>query len=159
MLLEEINLLKSNKVDWSLIISVLALLASAATYLLHDRRLKKQERLINDHQIQKITQEHNENNKAMVKAHVVKHQKGKREIKVFNAGKAVAKNVNLEILTDLNGMSVDNYDIFPYEFMNPQEGTQFLIFLYEGPVNVIKVRTSWDDAHQPGNSYDQMLTL
>lgn len=157
MLLEEINSLKSNKVDWSLIISLVALFASIATYLLHDRRLKKQERLINDHQIQKINQEQDDNNKAMVKAHVVKHQKGKREIKVFNAGKAVAKNVNLEILTNLNGMSVDNFDIFPYEFMNPQEGTQFLIFLYEGPVNVIK--TSWDDAHQRGNIYEQILTL
>lgn len=159
MLLEEINLLKSNKVDWSLIISLVALFASVATYLLHDRRLKKQERLINDHQIQKINQEQDDNNKAIIKAHVVKHQKGKREIKVFNAGKAVAKNVNLEILTNLNGMSVDNFDIFPYEFMNPQEGTQFLIFLYEGPVNVIKIKTSWDDAHQRGNIYEQILTL
>lgn len=159
MLLEEINTLKSSKIDWSLVISLIALAASLVTYFLHDRRLKKQEHLINDYQLKKISQEHDENNKALVKANVIKHPKGKREIKIFNAGKSVARNVDFQIVSELKGISIDNRELFPYELINPQESTGFLIFLYEGPLSVIKVRTSWDDAYQMGNTYEQVLTL
>ncbi|WP_316752944.1 hypothetical protein [Pedobacter gandavensis] len=160
MLLEEVKTLSLNKIDWSLCISILALIASVLTYILHDRRLKRQEHFINEHQIKKISEEQDENAKALIKANVVKHPKGKREIKIFNAGKAIANNIKVEILSELSGMHTDDLDeLFPYEFLNPQEGTQFFIFLYEGPTKILKIKMSWDDSYRLGRNHEQILTL
>ena len=46
---------------WSLIISILALLFSAFTYLMHDKKLKVQERKINEYQLRLFEKEDIEN--------------------------------------------------------------------------------------------------
>ncbi|MCX2450029.1 hypothetical protein OQX61_01990 [Pedobacter sp. PLR] len=62
--------------DWSLIISIAALCFSAITYVAHDRRIKKQEGLINAYQLEKIDAEKIEQKKAFVKANLIKGDKG-----------------------------------------------------------------------------------
>ncbi len=156
----EINTLNLSNVDGSLLISFVALFLSLFTYFLHDRRLKKQEHLINDYQLQKISKEQDEHTKAVVKANIIKKNGGKRVIKIFNAGKSIARNVNIEILQGKDGIHTNDLnELFPYEFLNPQESTEFLIFLFEGPTAIIKIRTTWDDDFAFGNTHEQILTL
>ena len=51
---------------YSLIISVLALIASVFTYLRHDKKLKEQERRINEYQLKQIEKEDLEGKKAAI---------------------------------------------------------------------------------------------
>jgi len=50
----------------SIILSVLALLFSAYTYFAHDKKLKEQERQLNDYQFRSLKQGEEENLKAII---------------------------------------------------------------------------------------------
>ena len=80
---------------YSLVISVLALIASVFTYLRHDKKLKEQERRINEYQLKQIEKEDLESKKAAIRGNIVKGLKGGRTLKVYNSGRATARNPNL----------------------------------------------------------------
>ncbi|TKC02636.1 hypothetical protein [Pedobacter cryotolerans] len=141
----------------SLIVAIVAFVFSAITYLVHDRRLKKQEGLLNTYQLQKYEEEKVDLQKAVIRANVIRGDKGRITIKVFNAGKAVAKNIHLKFIGDQEIMIGSNP--FPFEFLNPQEGTEMNLFSYVGSPDKLLIELRWDDEFQEQNTHQQMLTL
>ena len=150
---------KLNKMDLSLLISIIALILTVYTYVIHDSKLKKQEHLLNEYQISKITEEQAEGKKAIIRANIVKGASGKRTIKVYNAGKSRAVNVNVSWPSGNDMLHIFNKDIFPYEFINPQDNTELNVLIANDNVNTVKIRLTWDDDYQSGNIHDQILTL
>lgn len=145
--------------NWSLIISIGALCLSGITYILHDRRIKKQESLINMYQLEKIHTEKVDKKKAAIKANVIKEDQGRRLIKVFNAGKSVARDIYYEILSENQDFMILNEDIFPFALLNPQENTELIMMTTTGSPDKIKMRFIWEDDSNLTNTYEQILTL
>lgn len=145
--------------DWSLIISIGALCFSTVTYVVHDRRIKKQEGLINAYQLEKIDAEKIEQKRAFIKANLIKGNKGNRSIKVFNSGKSAARNIRFEILSEDQNFGFLNQDIFPFELLNPQESTELTMFVFVGSPDKIKIQFIWEDDSNMLNKYEQVLTL
>ena len=54
----------------SFLLSILAMLGSIITYFYHDRKIKKQEKKLNDYQLNKFKIEDIENNKAQIKGNI-----------------------------------------------------------------------------------------
>lgn len=83
--------------NWSLVISVLALLANAFTYFKHDKKLKKQEAEINELTLRKMKREEDSLNKAQLQAAIVNVTQtssiSKGTLRIQNIGKATAYNV------------------------------------------------------------------
>lgn len=81
----------------SLIIALISLLFGAFTYFRHDRKLKEQQKIINEYQITKLQREIGEAKKAEVKATVVNisHVGGSFSgtLLIKNYGKGAASNV------------------------------------------------------------------
>ena len=142
----------------SLIISVLALIASVFTYLRHDKKLKEQERRINEYQLKQIEKENLENKKAAIRGNIVKGLKSGRTLKVYNSGRATARNIRVEGL-DVNGIFYMRRDIFPYELMNPQDYTELSMHLTCGCPSTIKLKYIWDDEYGNNNEFEQVLTI
>ena len=143
---------------YSLIISVLALIASVFTYLMHDKKLKEQERKINEYQLKQIEKEDLESKKAAIRGNIVKGLKGGRTLKVYNSGRATARNIRVEGL-DVNGVIHRGGDIFPYELMNSQDYTELTIHLVMGCPSTLKLKYIWDDEFDLNNEFEQILTL
>lgn len=143
---------------YSLIISVLALIASIFTYLRHDKKLKEQERRINEYQLKQIEKEDLESKKAAIRGNIVKGLKGGRTLKVYNSGRATARNIRVEGL-DVNGIFYMRRDIFPYELMNPQDYTEVTIHLVACCPSTIKLKYIWDDEYGDNNEFEQVLTI
>ncbi len=143
---------------WGLIISILALLASAFTYFKHDKKLKEQERKINEYQLKQIEKEDLESKKAAIRGNIVKGLKGKRTLKVYNSGRAIARNIRIEGL-DVEWMLHSADEFFPYELMNPQDYTEMTIHLVMGCPATIKLKYIWDDESGKNNEFEQVLTL
>ncbi|OCK42839.1 hypothetical protein BA195_07995 [Tenacibaculum soleae] len=80
-----------------LIISIIALLLAIFTYFNHDIKIKKQSELINDYQIKKLEKDKSEEKKGRIEANVIKRDKGKRIVKIYNKRKSIAKSVNVNI--------------------------------------------------------------
>ena len=142
---------------FNLVVALLALVFSAVTYFTHDRRLKRQEAQINSYQLQKQEEEKLEQKKAVVRANVVKGDKGRRIIKVYNAGKAIARNIDMKLLGE--GEFICGNNPFPYEFLNPQDGTELVLFLHMQSPDKLLIELSWEDDFQLSNTHQQMLTL
>ena len=143
---------------WSLIISVLALLFSAFTYFMHDKKLKVQERKINEYQLRLFEKEDIANQKAAIRGNIVKSLKGNRILKIFNSGRATARNIRIDGL-DVDGLFHRADKLFPYELMNPQDYTEISIYPSLGFPYTIKLKYIWDDESGTNNEYEQALTL
>ena len=143
---------------WGLIISILALLASAFTYFKHDKKLNEQERKINEYQLKQIEKEDLESKKAAIRGNIVKGLKGKRTLKVYNSGRAIARNIRIEGL-DVEGLFHRADEVFPYELMNPQDYTEVNIMLFNNCAPTIKLKYIWDDESGKNNEFEQVLTL
>ena len=143
---------------YSLIISVLALIASIFTYFMHDKKLKEQERKINEYQLKQIEKENLENKKAAIRGNIVKGLKSGRTLKVYNSGRATARNIRVEGL-NVNGIFYMRRDIFPYELMNPQDYTELTMHLTYGCPSTIKLKYIWDDEFGDNNEFEQVLTI
>lgn len=141
-----------------LIISILALAASAFTYFKHDKKLKDQERKINEYQLKQIEKEDLESKKAAIRGNIVKDIKAIRMLKVYNSGRAIARNIRIEGL-DVKGLFHSADSFFPYELMNPQDYTEMTIHLVKGYPATIKLKYIWDDDSGKNNEFEQVLTL
>jgi len=141
----------------NLVIATMALFVSAITYFAHDRRLKMQELQINAYQLKKQQEELGEQKKAVIRASIIRGEQGRRIIKVYNAGKSTAKNIDIKLLSD--GDFLEGSNPFPYEFLNPQDGTEMQLFLYMGSPDKLLVELSWTDDFKENNTHQQMLTL
>lgn len=143
---------------WGLIISIVALAASAFTYLKHDKKLKDQERKINEYQLRQIEKEDIESKKAAIRGNIVKGLKGNRTLKVYNSGRAIARNIRIEGL-EVDGLYHRASQFFPYELMNPQDYAEVSIILFTGYPPIIKLKYIWDDESGENNEFEQPLTL
>lgn len=144
--------------NWELIISCLALGVSVFTYFKHDKKIKAQEQIINDYQINKIAKENEESKKASIRGNIIKGDRGKRTLKVYNCGKAAARNIRVEGL-DIESLAVMRNGLFPNELMNPQDYTELIICIVKGSPSTIKLKYIWDDDFGQNNEFEQVLTL
>lgn len=143
---------------WSLTIAILALLFSAFTYLKHDKKLKDQERKINEYQLKKIEKDDLESKKAAIRGNIIKGLKGNRTLKVYNSGRAIARNIRIEGL-DVEGLFHRADEVFPYELMNPKDYTEVNIMLSSNCSPTVKLKYIWDDESGKDNEYEQVLTI
>ena len=142
---------------WALILSVLAIAGSVFTYFSHDRKIKRQEAKINEYQLAKLKEEELENKKAQISGTIVKHEKGKRVLKIYNKGKAPATNIRVNGI-DEERYSVYGLDLLPYELLNPQDFIEITIYSYFGK-HTLNLTYYWDDASQKDNEFRQVLSL
>ena len=124
----------------------------------HDKKLKEQERKINEYQLKQIEKEDLESKKAAIRGNIVKGLKGKRTLKVYNSGRAIARNIRIEGL-DVEGLFHRADEVFPYELMNPQDYTEVNIMLFNNCAPTIKLKYIWDDESGKNNEFEQVLTL
>lgn len=140
-------------------LSILALSGTIYTYLKHDKKLKSQESRLNEYQLKKIGVEEIENKKALIKGNLLKGDKGKRTLKVFNSGKAIAHNIRFEVIEGEDGFLFVNNEIFPFEFLNPQDGTEIIFHVHMDSPDKIKVKFFWDDSFKKDNEFIQVFSI
>lgn len=141
----------------SIIISIVALLGSLVTYIIHDHKIKEQEKKINEYQLAKFKEEEEEGKKALISGNIIKIERSQRVLKIYNKGKATATNINIQGL-DIREIELQD-NILPYELLNPQDNAQIKFLIIMNAPSTIKLTYTWDDAYQTGNSSTQILPL
>lgn len=110
-------------------------------------------------QIEKLKQEALEKKQAKIRGNIVEGRKpGNRKLKIFNAGQATARNVNVEWLNP------DEEVIVQWEFgmigeITPQNGRSFNIGLCIGHPDTMRLRYTWDDDNQENNLFEEDVQL
>jgi len=139
------------------ITALFALFFSFYTYLVHDKKIKRQEKLINDYNIEKILDEKLMDKKAIIEADVIDGHNGHKIIKVFNKGKSIANKVIVDI-PESDGYKVFNnpcpIEIIPTKSINIELGA----FSTRCP-GTIRIEMRWDDNFKENNLTSQTIQI
>ena len=88
---------KSTMEEAGLVVSVIAISLSIFTYFKHDVKIKKQSKLINEYQIERLRAEKEKSQRAVIKSEVINEGKGSFIIRFSNIGEATAKELQIFI--------------------------------------------------------------
>ena len=142
----------------SIIIAALALAFSCYTFFAHDRRLKKQEQLLNEYQLRLMAQSEEENKKAIIRAKSVKYTGGKRTLYIYNTGKAKASNLKVDMIEDEQVIASKPNLPQTYEELLPDASREILLLLTEGDDEITLV-FEWEDDYSKINKESQTIDL
>ena len=142
----------------SIVVAVLALAFSCYTFFAHDRRLKKQEKLLNEYQLRLMAQSEEDNKKAVIRARSVKYTGGKRTLYIYNTGKAKARNLKVDMIED-EQVIASRPDLSQiYEELLPNASREILLLLTEGD-DEITLTFEWEDDFGKNNKESQTIDL
>lgn len=114
--------------------------------------------VINSYQLKQLQEEEQANKKADIRAEISQNTKGPRTLRIWNNGRAVARNIRVEGL-DVEGLIVMNDEIFPYEIMNPQDDAELKLYLTIGCPQKLTLKLIWDDESGQDNVTTKVITL
>lgn len=110
-------------------------------------------------QIEKLKQEAIEKKQARIRGNIIDAPgNGNRRLKIFNAGQAVARNVNVEWLNP------DDEVMVQWEFgligeISPQNGRSYNIALCIGHPETMRLRYTWTDDYKEDNVFEEDVQL
>lgn len=142
----------------SIIIATLALLFSVFTYVTHDRKLKKQEKQLNEYQIRALAQGEEENKKAVIRAKAQKIKGGQRTLYICNTGKSKARNVTVA-MEKVDQVFATRPDMpVTYPELLPDAPRGIILYLSEGD-DILTLNYSWDDDLGTDHKESQTIDL
>ena len=139
-----------------ILISACALTLSMYTYFKHDAKIKKQNALINEFQLEKLKKETDSEKKAIIEANVISKEKGKRIIKVYNKGKCTARNV---IVTFPNKPNIIISDYPPTMNIKAQNSMEIIVFAFAESPDILQVEFEWQDEMELHNKDSQTIQI
>lgn len=139
-----------------IIIALLALTLSLFTYIKHDLKIKKQDALLKNYQLEKIKVEKEQEQKAIIEANVVTDHKGRKIIKVYNKGKSIAKDVNVILPQNEDFEAINNP--CPID-IKPQNGIEIILIVFNSCPDKVKINFEWKDNFKDKNVDCQMIQL
>lgn len=142
----------------SIIIATLALLFSIFTYVAHDRKLKNQEKLLNEYQLRALAQGEEDNKKAVIRAKALKIKNGQRTLLICNIGKAKARNVVVAMDKDDQVFATRPKMPVSYSELLPDAPREIILHLTEGD-DILTLNYTWDDDFGSNNQESQTIDL
>ncbi|MCG8411161.1 MAG: hypothetical protein MI739_07750 [Bacteroidales bacterium] len=139
-----------------LIISIVAILFSLITYFVNDNKIKRQERLLNEYQLNKIAKEKEESKKAIIEANVTNYKKEDKLIRVYNKGKCTARDVEV-FIPETQSVQVKKTPC-PIDIIS-KDGIDIELILLGGHPNKIEISFTWKDDFKEDNEVTQMIQL
>jgi len=153
-------------IDAGDVLSFLALLISAYSMKRTFDFNKRQEQFIevNDRLNKKLLEKENEediqNRKADVSANFYKAAKNNWRLKVFNKGKATARNVRLFVLDEADLLGSDDIDRrFPHPILEQYQSVEIHAFVHLQSADRAHIRLVWDDDFQKDNEKELTPSL
>lgn len=143
----------------SLIISICALFLSAFTFVIYDRKIKKQNLILNQYQILKIDEENLKNKCAKISGTVIRENRQMRKLVISNEGLASAHNICITDIRNFRGISLTGMASIPFELLNPGKHFEIPFMISESTPDIINVEYTWDDDNKAHNIYKQNLQL
>lgn len=140
----------------SLIISILSLTLGLYTYLKHDAIIKKQSVQLNEYQLEKIQKEKESNKRAIIEANVIRGDKGKRTLKIYNKGNAIARDVKIQFIEHPD-MSFDDA-LFPID-IKAKHSVDVFLWSYTVGIDKTKISFEWSDDFSTNNIDSQTIQL
>lgn len=135
----------------------LGIAGSVFVYLHSDKKLKAQQKQLNELQLELLTEEQSDKKKARLNVSCQKRVPGSYDLVIANSGKSAANNVRLKILTPIFGITQDN-NTRDYQSIAPQ-GVRKNIRLHKtnSDPDEFEIEISWDDEFMSNNKAKMVI--
>lgn len=142
----------------AILIAIFSLFLSAYTFLVHDRKLKLQQKQLNDFQLVSLRTQEEEGKKALIRAEVGIKGRGNRVVHICNIGKAKATNLCVELANE-DDVYATRPDL-PWDIgdLLPHAHREIYLLLSEGD-DEATFKFTWDDEYRKGNTEQQTITI
>ena len=148
--------------DWGgHVFSICSILGGLFMYSHHDKKIKKQEQLLNDLQIKQYKKMEEQEKQAKVECSIINSGNGSQTIYFYNSGMSDARNVRIEIIDEdkLQGVLLTS-NWGPYNLITSGNGKrEECIFLCEDHTDILDLRIIWDDDFETNRNIIQSLQL
>lgn len=141
---------------FTLIISLCSLILALYTFIKHDSKIKKQTKLINDLQLEKLNKEKITDKKAIIEGNLFSKNKGVITIRIFNKGKSLAKNVMAKIKDEQNFYVLTNPKSID---LKPHNSFEIRLVCREGSTEILQLNYFWDDDFKNNNLDNQSIQI
>ena len=126
----------------SFIVALVALIGSALGYLLHDRKLKKQEEKLNMLQVEELEDPAKAKRQAKVIMQTYYQEKGRGILQIKNIGQAPANNIRWHFQSHILEIIPPDGD---FELLQPEQEIGLRYICMGQNENTVKVNIYWDD--------------
>jgi hypothetical protein len=137
---------------WGDVSSYLALCASITALVItyrfnaRQKRFFENQELLNKTLLRQADAENKEKKQADFGVRIVNKGQSHRRVRIFNQGKAPARNVRTELLAGEEMlMSGELDEKFPAERIDPQQGLELRTFMHLRSPTKLKLRVLWED--------------
>lgn len=135
----------------SLIISIISCVIALGSlafalykYASYDKKNAQYDAFIKENQVQTLKQEAELSKRAKVSANPYSSKNGTMKVKIYNSGKAIARNVNFDTIDDITLQVACADSLLPYPLLNPQDSFEVVIY-YWGEKTVCQIKITWED--------------
>lgn len=135
----------------------LGIAGSIFVYFHSDRKLKAQQKVLNELQPELLSEERADKKKAHLNVTCQKRGPGSYDLVIANSGKSTANNVSIKILTPIFGITPGN-DAQDYQSIAPQ-GVRRNIRLHKttSDPDEFEIEISWDDEFKINNTKKMVI--
>lgn len=135
----------------------LGIAGSIFVYLRSDRKLKSQQKQLNELHLELLSEEREDKKKAHLNVVCQKRTTGSYDLVIANSGKSAANNVRLKILTPIFCITPDN-NTQNYQSIAPQ-GVRKNIRLHKTTTDPdeFEIEISWDDEFKINNTEKMVI--
>jgi hypothetical protein len=112
--------------------------------------------LINQFQLEKLKKETEAEKRAIIEANIINRDKGERLVKVYNKGKATAKNVIVKFPESAN-VFIGSYPS-PID-IKPQNSIEINVQAYIGSPDTLQIEFEWQDDLRLNNKDCQIIQI
>jgi len=125
---------------------------------MNGQKIKEQSKILNEYNIEKITKERIDAQKAIIEANVINVENGTCIIKVYNRGRSIAKNVNV-VIPDIVRSGVFKNPC-PID-IRPQNSIEIKMERYLGDTipDKIDLTFEWTDDYKENNIMVQTIQI
>lgn len=142
------------------ILSIITIIGGIFMYVIHERKLKKQAKALNDLQISYYQHIENQKLKADFKAEIIHEPRRRPHLRLYNIGNADAKNIRIKFTEE------DQYDInpidYPWESINLVNAESYYDYILDPnndiPRDVI-FEITWDDEYSKNRQKSLSIQL
>lgn len=145
---------------WALVISVIAILGSGIGYLLHDNKLKKQEKKINEFTISSLEIDEIARNSADIECEILRCADNYQFVQIFitNVGRSIARNIRVRLLHNQYISVVEEARLL-HDLLQVNQQYELQVLVANDDLRVLHLTIMWDDDNDVNKEKEYSLPI